>query len=149
MDTDEHTIEERIDEFNKYIEKYRKEGVVLNKYCELKLITQNRCIETWFLGNKLVFKNNPTEEPLISYVRYYNVKENDPELMGNYNDAYTFQDFHHQYLRALFRERKLNYKKGIIEVVGSEKYISSLEKRTKEKLGHLNSLRDFLCFVNT
>ncbi len=39
----------------------------------LKIIVQNRCIETWFLGNRKVYVRNPQRNPLfIKYTRFYN-----------------------------------------------------------------------------
>lgn len=148
LDADELTVNEREIELEEYLADFRKEGIILNSHCEIKLVVQNRCIETWFLGNKNIFKRNPTEEPLISFVRYYNVKDNDPELMGNYNSTFTYQDFHHQYLRHLFMERRLSYKKGLLNVVGTEKFINSLFKRVNEKKNHISTLRNFFIFCN-
>ena len=148
LDADETTIEDRIVEFNNYIKKFKNEGVVLNSYCEFKLIIQNRCIETWFLGNKKMLKSNPNSEPLISYVKYFNVKTDDPELMGNYSEDYTHQDFHLQYLRAMLREKRLQYKKELPLTVASESYIEQLEKRVAEKGKHLTTLADFFNFCH-
>jgi len=62
LDTDESTIQERQAELDKYIQKYADEGVVLNEHCQLKLVAQNRCIETWFLGNRKVYSSNPNND---------------------------------------------------------------------------------------
>lgn len=147
LDADELSIEERQLEFQQYIDKLKKEKIILNPYCQFKLVVQNRCIETWFLGNKKIFKKNPSNEPLISYVNYYNVKENDPELMGNFSDSFSHQDFHLQYLRATLRERRLIYKKEYIEnTIANKDYLEQLEKRVNEKKRHLKTLADFLYF---
>ena len=146
LDTDEFTISERQAEFQKYIQKYADEGVVLNEYCQLKLVAQNRCIETWFLGNRKMYSPNPNNEPLISYTRYYNVKANDPELMGNFAEHFTHQDFHHQYLRAMLREKRMRYKKeNLNNTVAASNYLEQLEERVSTT-NHLPTLSDFFEF---
>lgn len=147
LDADELSIEERIIEFENHVDKLKKEKIILNSYCEFKLIIQNRCIETWFLGNKKILKKNPNTEPLISYINYYNVKDDDPELMGNFNDSFTHQDFHHQYLRATLRERRLFYNKAYIaNTIVQKDYIEQLVKRINERKKHLKTLSDFFYF---
>lgn len=146
LDTDESTIQERQAELDKYIQKYADEGVVLNEHCQLKLVAQNRCIETWFLGNRKVYSSNPNNEPLISYTRYYNVKVNDPELMGNYAEHFTYQDFHHQYLRKMLREKRLGYSKdNLTNTVAAPNYLEELEKRVSTT-SDLQTLADFFDF---
>ena len=83
----------------------------------------------------------------ISYMNYYNVKDNDPELMGNFNDSFTHQAFHFQYLRKTLKEKRLVYKKEFIDnVIANKEYMEQLEKRVKEKEKHLKTLSDFLNF---
>lgn len=147
LDADELTVKERVEEFDKYIQKYATEGVVLNNYCEYKLIVQNRCIETWFLGNKKMYKRNPTSEPLISYQRYYNVSVNDPELMDNYNKEFSPQDFHLQYLREMVREKiRKSYKKETPLKIVDKLYMNELHKRVAAKNKHLRSLANLIEF---
>jgi hypothetical protein len=152
LDADEMTIDERINEFNTYIQKYTNEGVTLNNHCEYTLIVQNKCIETWFLGNRKMYKKNPSSEPLISYSRYYNVSIDDPELMGNFSNEFSPQDFHHQYLREMIRERtRKSYKKETPMKVIDVFYLDQLHKRISNKNAHLASLInlvDLLVFVN-
>ena len=74
MDVDEATVKSRKNEVHKFI----NDNKLSLSSAELIVITQNRCIETWFLGNKKIFKNNPQSDELASYVKFYNVKENDP-----------------------------------------------------------------------
>jgi hypothetical protein len=109
------------------VAQYALDGVVLNSLCELKIVVQNRCIETWFLGNRKMYAPNPNDEKLIAYSRYYNVKKDDPELMGNYLPEHTHQDFHLQYLRAMLREKRKTYNKSNISAtIGQNSYIQQL-----------------------
>lgn len=73
---------------------------LINK-TSLKIIVQNRCMETWFLGNRKVYTRYPQNNPgFIEYSTFYDVSENDPELMlkpGNFEGSIS--KFHFQYLR--------------------------------------------------
>jgi len=57
LDSDEVTVDERINEVNNRI---FNENINLGS-CELKIIVQNKCIETWLLGNRKIFPQNPLE----------------------------------------------------------------------------------------
>ncbi len=150
LDADDERIDEKIAEFNKYVAQYALDGVVLNSLCELEIVVQNRCIETWFLGNRKMYASNPNDEKLIAYSRYYNVKKDDPELMGRYLPEYTHQDFHLQYLRAMLREKRKTYNKSNISAtIGQSSYIQQLEKRSAAKEHHLKSFADFVSFCKT
>ncbi len=147
LDADELSIEERKLEFEEYIRQFSHEGVELNKYCQLLLVVQNRAIETWFLGNKRVFKVNPNSEPMISYVSYYNVGTDDPEDMGNFRDVFTPQDFHFRYFKEMVRERtKKTYNKKYPLKIIDEEYISQMLKRVKET-NHLKSFSRLVSFL--
>jgi hypothetical protein len=147
LDADELSVEDRIAEFETYKQKFAKEGVVLNPKCQYKLIVQDKCIETWFLGNKKMYKRFPNNEPLISYSRFYNVSLNNPEEMGTYSDDFTCQDFHLQYLRVMLREKiKKSYKKENPLAIIDEPYINTIIDRAKDKKKHLKSLRSFVDF---
>ena len=52
LDVDEASVEKRIDEIHNFI---NANDLVLDK-AELIIIAQNKTIETWFLGNRRVFK---------------------------------------------------------------------------------------------
>ena len=43
-------------------------------------------METWFLGNQFVFKDNPQNPEYLDYIQYYNVGENNPEEMRNMDE---------------------------------------------------------------
>ena len=89
----------------------RKEEIlkyIANKHIELKktelvIIIQHPCFETWFLGNRKIFKRNPQSQTLNQYINFYDVRENDPELMPCYQEN-TRAQFHHSYLEHLMKE---------------------------------------------
>jgi hypothetical protein len=150
LDADETSVAERTAEFQSYVEKYKKAGIILNEYCQFVIIVQNRCMETWFLGNKKMYSPNPNNEPLISYSQYFNVKKNDPELMGNYRIEFTHQDFHLQYLRAMLKEKRKTYRKeDLVNTVATDEYMQELEKRIQAKENHLDSFANFIGLCNS
>jgi hypothetical protein len=115
----------------------------------LKIIVQNRCIETWFLGNRKVYTRNPQKDTnFIKYSRYYNVSENDPERMDK-PDAYqhSIARFHLAYLKAMFNERgRMTYSKSNSKEVQKESYFNELQNRVKDEPSHLSSFAEFLDF---
>jgi hypothetical protein len=71
---------------NLVLEFMQKENLVLNPTTKLEIIVQNKCFETWFLGNPKLFKQNPQSEIMKEFNQFYNVKTDDPELMEKPND---------------------------------------------------------------
>ena len=116
LDVDEASVEKRIDEIHNFI---NANDLVLDK-AELIIIAQNKTIETWFLGNRRVFKANPQSQDYLNYIKFYNVKENDPEEMGLYPIFNTHAQFHADYCREMLRERNIRYSKtrpnGVVEL---------------------------------
>lgn len=115
---------------------------------KLILIIQNRCLETWFLGNRKIYSKNPQSSPLLDYTRYYNVSENCPELMGNYQGFNTHAQFHEAYLRYLFHEKNISYSKRNPGDVLKQYYLEELFKRIQAEEQHLPSFRIFIDFCN-
>ena len=147
LDVDESTIKGRIQEVNSFIEEH---ALKLNQ-AELIIIPQNRCIETWFLGNKKVFKQNPQDPDLLEYIKFYNVQVNDPEEMGTYQGFNSFSQFHGAYCTKFLRERNIRYSKNRPNGVVDKDYLESLISRNNET-NHIQSFRrliDFLEFVKS
>jgi hypothetical protein len=123
---------------------------------KLVLIIQNRCIETWLLGNQNFVltqaANIPLKysEPFLTYKNHYDVRNQDPELMGIYNGrSTTHAQFHEEYLKSVFKARELAYSKGNPKVVGEKFYLDELIKRIKFQPNHLNSFQYFLSVIQT
>ncbi len=143
IDSEELTSKQRITELKKYLE---EKDTQLNENCELIIIIQTVCIETWFLGNQKVFKRNPTGDKFILYSKFYNIEKNDPELMPCYFDFETKAQFHEAYLREMFKEHNIRYKKSQAKDVLQKYYLEELEKRILKTPNHLKSLQKFLDF---
>ena len=118
------------------------------KDAQLVLFEQNICMETWFLGNRSVFKSNPQEEEFIRYINHYNVRDNDPEQMGNVENGNfsTTAQFHCRYLQVMFKERNMKYSKAGPTAVCDKSYLDQLIKR-HEETKHIPSFGRWLSFI--
>ena len=116
---------------------------------KLVIIVQNRCLETWFLGNRKIYSRNPQNQPLLNYSRYYDVSVDDPELMGKYNEFNTHAQFHGAYLKALFDEKNITYHKKKPGEVLEAYYLNELKKRIKTQPHQLASFGNFIEFCDT
>lgn len=145
IDADEGSVEDRELELQDHLTRLRSEGVVLMTQCELKLVVQSRCIETWFLGNKKIYKDNPEGEELRKYQNFYNVREFDPELLPKHPNFNTHSAFHFAYLREMLRERNVRYTKNFPRDVAEQHYLEELTSRAITD-GHISTYYDFYEF---
>jgi len=122
--------------------------VTLN-HANLEIIIQNRCIETWLLGNQRFFKEQPQSEDLQRYINHYNVSQNDPELMPLLDGFTSPGRFHKAYLKSIFKERNCNYSETRPGQAGDETYFDELQKRVYENPTHLQTFSAFLQFCRT
>jgi len=130
------------------IEKQLKsEGVSLQN-AELVVFEQKVCMETWFLSNQSVFKENPQNPEYLDFIRYYNVGRDNPEEMGNMNENKftTTAKFHLRYLKRMLEERNMTYSKKNTEVVQQQAYLQQLIRRYEET-GHLSTFGSWYEFV--
>jgi hypothetical protein len=97
------------------------------------------------LGNTKIYKANPQNKELLKYTKFYNVKDNDPEKMGLYEQFKTHSQFHAKYCSEFLRERNISYSKnrpkGVIEL----KYLENLMDRITNT-NHLKSFKGFIDF---
>lgn len=143
LDTDDCSVQERRQEVIDYI---REQKIIFMGKTQLEIITQKKCIETWFLGHRKIFKKNPSNEYLRECVTFYDVKNNDPELMDKlptYDSSVSM--FHSNYLTHLFLEKRLRYTKSNPEPVTEEHFVQELIQRHK-KTGHIASFGYFVAF---
>lgn len=141
FDADESTVSERIVEVNQHVLKLENQ---LTK-AQLVLIVQNRCIETWLLGNRKIYKHNPQDPRLVQYTKFYNVLRNDPELMGIYPGFSEHQQFHKAYFKLLCQERHMSYSERHPRDVVQKSYLDQLLARI-DNTTHLVTFRHFIDF---
>lgn len=68
LDSDEETVSDRRNEVFKFIEDSKLKP---SKFT-FEVIVQNKCIETWFLGNRKIYSPQPKNSELIKCTKFYN-----------------------------------------------------------------------------
>lgn len=144
LDAEDYSVDEVEADIHCFLE---KEQLKLD-HAELILIVQNRCIETWFLGNRRIYSRNPQNPVLAEYTNYYEVSAQDPEQMGKYRGFNTHAHFHEAYLQALFAEKNLSYTKKYPGHVLDETYLKQLKARIHDEPNHLITFQNFIKFCN-
>lgn len=145
IDAEDRTVEETINGIEETLNRLVDENVKLNNRTRIEFIIQNRCIETWFLGNRKVFPRAPQNPDLLNYINHFNVFHNDPEEMEKpVKDGHfgSHAQFHFEYLRLMFVEKNIVYTKQRPNQVEEGYYLEQLKKRVTET-SHLRSLRNF------
>jgi hypothetical protein len=162
IDADELSIEEKLNESNQKIAEHLAlepfKSLPIN--CHLKIIVQNVCIETWFLGNRKFFVRNPISELLRKYIDYYDVSINNPENLAEKfqqneegsNQIFGYSTkalFHESYLKEIFKERLgFSYHKSKPKEVQEAYFLEQLLARVSENPTHLLSFQDFVNFCS-
>ena len=136
----------------------------LPENCQLEIIVQKVCIETWFLGNRNFFVRHPQNNPtLTQYIEYFDVSKSNPEdLAGefvqdeeNTKDIFGYKTkalFHEGYLREIFKERSsasnksFSYRKSKPMEVQEKYYLEQLIARIEANSDHLLSFQEFIKF---
>ena len=127
LDTEEETREYILGQINKELQ---SNNVALQD-ADLIVFEHKVCMETWFLGNQNVFKDNPQNAEYLEYIKYYNVGHDNPEEMGNMdeNKFATTAKFHLRYLKRMLEERNMTYSKNNTIVVQQQAYLQQLINR--------------------
>lgn len=115
---------------------------------ELVVFEHKVCMETWFLGNQGVFKDNPQNAEYLEYIKYFNVGQNNPEEMDNMdeNRFATTAKFHLRYLKRMLEERNMTYSKNNTIAVQQQAYLQQLISRF-ETTGHIATFGSWYGFV--
>jgi hypothetical protein len=144
LDADEDTIESRKNEITDFI---KEKNIELGNI-KLIPIIQNRCIETWLLGNRRIFNSRqPQQPPLSDYTQHYDVYAEDPELIKKYKQ-YNHSQFHFEYLKAIFQSKNIAYTKKNPGEAQKEYYLQELKNRIRDEPQHLKSFQEFIEFCN-
>lgn len=145
VDSDAATVQQREQKINKLLNDAKINLIDTS----LKIVVQNRCIETWFLGNRRVYTRFPQKNiDFIEYSAFYNVSANDPELMEK-PDGFegSISNFHFKYLKSMFNERSnMIYSKSNSSEVQRISYLEELQRRVNDEPSHLPTFIDFLAF---
>ncbi len=141
LDADDKSVEERREQV---FERVRAAGIDIS-HCKIDVIVQKTCIETWGLGNKIIISPNKLSAEFNEFLSYYNVQDEDPELMGK-PDRHkgSIAHYHECYLRAMLKLRNATYQKKNPIALMEPAYLAQLEARVKEGRSHLPSFEYFL-----
>jgi hypothetical protein len=116
---------------------------VSDQFPPISIIIQNRCIETWLLGNTKVVRSS--DENLREHVDFYNVAVDDPELMLHRVESRqrAVARYHKEYLKAVFRAAGESYSESSPGIAMNSDYLEALIARHVET-GHLLFFRRLL-----
>jgi hypothetical protein len=162
MDADQLTVERRREKLLEYLEEHVNVESSLHRtlpsFCQLVIIVQKVCIETWFLGNPSFVPTHPKDSILRAYKAYFDVCVHDPELMAadfvavdksTLFGCSTRAQFHAKYFNEVLKERtRAGYRKSKPKEVTQSSYLNQLLKRQNETK-HLASFKTFLDFCET
>lgn len=137
---------EEMSDNDKYIE---INNYVIQKNCLINvvIIVQHFCIETWGLGNRKAIRPHPTSDRLREYMKIYNVRNNDPELLPpNPKDGLNRAQFAKKYLRVALNEKNkhITLMFGFSKFLSNQKYFDQLKQRQKDT----NHIKSFNIFLN-
>ena len=140
LDGEDIGISARIAELKRAIQKY---DVALKTPCQLHIIVQEVCIETWFMGNRDIVARNAQDPWLQSQLNTYNIRLKDPEKLESLDARYnTKAQFHFAYLRAVLQEKNLRYSKSNPRIMAKSSYLEALINRINAT-DHLKSFKVF------
>lgn len=165
-DADRFTVAEKKAEADEQIKLELKDKPFkkLPENCQLEIIVQKVCIETWFLGNRNFFVRHPQHNSILKkYIEYFDVSQSNPEELAsefvqneeNSKDIFGYKTkalFHEGYLREIFKERSLaskinfSYSKSRPREVQEEYYLKQLIARIEANSDHLLSFQEFIKF---
>jgi len=147
IDADYKTVDDKLIEIKQRIAPYQAE---LNPKCQLKIIIQNCCLETWFLGNCNAYPENIEGTDFSSYANFFNVSQHNPELMQVPEKLdCSIASYHESYLKKmLLTNNGQRYSKKMPSAVCTPDYINALQSRVN-KTTDLPSLKSFFSFCSS
>ena len=146
IDSDYQTADEKLIEIESYIAPYQTK---LTSNCQLKIIIQNCCLETWFLGNRDVYPENTDNIEFKHYADFFDVSQHDPESMPLPDSLdCSIASYHESYLKKMLKTNNQTYSKKMPSAVCTPNYIDALQNRVTET-PHLSSLKSFFSFCSS
>jgi hypothetical protein len=145
LDAKENSVEYMRREVREKVQELSITKELSLKNTQLKIVIQNRCMETWFLGNSKIYSRQPQSALLLEYTRYYNVSDNCPESMGKH-DYGVHAHFHEAYLKELLAAKNMQYSKTKPRDVQEEYYLKELQNRADRQAEHLPTFQYFIKF---
>ena len=143
------TENESREDIENHLKKHMTNAGISPQGFQIVIFEHKVCLETWFMGNRRIFKDNPNNKEMIEYLHHFNVKHNNPENMESINsERWNAAQFHLKYLKAMLAERNLKYDKNNTDVVCNKDYIEELINRYKET-SHISTFGAWYEFVKS
>lgn len=146
LDSEEESIDQRYKVLKRRFAMMHEK---LHQRTKIKLIVHHRCMETWFLGNRELYKPRFGNNKLSQMVADYDVFVRDPERMPlnrRIMDCSTTAQYHYSYLKHLFSENHIHYTKKNPGRTTSRAYLKELIRRN-EDTNHIPSFGYFVNFM--
>lgn len=125
------------------LDQIRKSGVDIS-HCQVDVIIQDPCIETWGLGNKVIISRNKISPHFAPFFSHYDVQSSDPELMKVPSDYEgSIAKYHESYLKGMLSLRNATYTKKNPAALMESTYLEQLISRASDSNQHLSSFRKF------
>jgi hypothetical protein len=140
VDSEDMTFQDKLNEITDYLRNLNCSAVVYP-------VIQFFCFETWALGNRSICSVNPNYPKLLEYKTYFDVRNNDPELLPPYPKLNLNRaQFAEAYLNAAFHNIRtdLSYNKSNPKPLCEASYFYQVRKRCVTD----NQIQSFSYFLN-
>jgi hypothetical protein len=123
--------------------------------CQLKIIVQQVCIETWFIGHSEHFlaAKSCGDRGIRHSMSEYDALNQDPALMPNQRAAtvHSIGAYHADFLRKMLNgaNRNWRYGKTTAHLLIDLPYLQRLEQRLIETPTHLQSFSNMILFLKS
>lgn len=123
--------------------------------CQVKIIVQQACIETWFIGHTDYFRTAKAcgDRGISSLMSEYDAENNNPELMPNIRSStvHSIGAYHGAFLKQMLRgvNRRWIYGKSTAHNLIDIPYFQRLEQRLTETPTHLQTFSDMVSFLKS
>lgn len=140
LDSEGEDVESRV---KLVMEKITTSGMDIS-HCNVHVIVQNPCVETWGLGNKVIISPNKLNPTFLGFLNHYDVQSNDPEEMQkpSFYEG-SIAKYHESYLKSMLALRNATYTKKNPAALMEPSYLQQLINRAYEDEGHIPSFRLF------
>ena len=123
--------------------------------CNVKIIVQQVCIETWFIGHTDAYLAAKAcrDRGIFQLMTEYDAQNNDPEMMPNNRSAivHSIGAYHAAFLKKMLKgaNRTWNYGKSTADTLIDTPYLERLEKRLIDSPTHLQTFSDMVTFLKS
>jgi hypothetical protein len=123
--------------------------------CQVKIIVQQACIETWFIGHTdhFLIAKECKDRGIKSFMAEYDAQNNDPEMMPNNRIAtvHSIGAYHATFIKKMLKgvNETWHYNKATAHVLIDIPYLQRLEQRLKETPSHLQSFSNMIMFLKS